>query len=54
MKITITRDNYTHTADLTDKNDLDRLPSIEDAVDAALYLLSLYYDGREVQNVARR
>jgi len=52
MKIAIIRDNYTHIADLTDQEDPELMPSVEDVVDACLYLLSFYYKEADVQKAA--
>lgn len=52
MKIAIIRDNYTHIADLTDQEDPELMPSVEDVVDACLYLLSFYYKEADVQEAA--
>lgn len=53
MKIAIIRDNYTHIADLTDQEDPELMPSVEDVVDACLYLLSFYYKEADVQKAAK-
>ena len=58
MKITLEQDHYIHTADMSltleSGTNPDILPELRIVVDSALYMISLYYDWREVQDWARK
>ena len=58
MKITFEQDHYIHTADMSQTlepgTNPDILPELRVVVDSALYMISLYYDWREVQDWARK
>lgn len=53
MKITITREKYTHTADLVNYSDPDAMPKVDEAIDACLYLLTFYYKAEDIMKAAR-
>ncbi len=52
MKITVSESHFEYTAHWDVDEHGDGRPSVDDAVDAALYLLSRVFDGQKVEDCA--